>query len=60
MHRLVGYIHGQEFFDTHINKTYWTYTCADLLDIFMDKNSWIHILARLILFLHGHTCWIPT
>ena len=38
MDRLVRYIHGQEFLDTHINKTYRIYTWTDLLDIYMNKK----------------------
>ena len=26
-----------------------------MLDTYMDKNSWIHTLARLIGFVHGNT-----
>ena len=29
-----------------------------MLDTYMDKNSWIHTLTRLIGFIHGQICWI--
>ena len=47
MDRLVGYIHGQELLDTHLNKTYWFDTWTDLmLDTYMDKNSWITHISK--------------